>query len=524
MTVTDDSSNPHFPRIPNMSPLSIVLLCLYIVIVVAVSAYGLHRYYVVLTFLRVRQRTRNVHPTARFADLPHVTVQLPMYNEANVAERIIEAACAIDWPRDRLQIQVLDDSTDHSAEIARACCDRMRDAGHDVQYLHRTHRTGYKAGALEEGMAEATGEFLAVFDADFVPHPDILRRTIDLFTDDDLGMVQVRWGHLNRHDSLLTQIQAMYLDGHFVIEQAARAGSGKWFNFNGTAGIWRRRTIADAGGWQHDTLTEDTDLSYRAQLRGWRFQFISDYQCPAELPPTVPAFMTQQHRWNKGLIQTAIKLLPTIFRSEAPLKNKIEAWFHLTSPVMHVIMMGLVLIIAPAILLTVSVEALPTTFALMISSAFMVLGMFAATTFYLAAQWQDRQPLWPALVRMPALMALGIGMSLLNTCAVLEAVLGMKSGFVRTPKYGSKKDGHVDPLLGLATRRMLPGLAELLIGLVLLGCFAISFVQPLALVGTPFLLLFAVGFLAVGVPRLNDARSQRRLADMRGNVIASPSV
>jgi cellulose synthase/poly-beta-1,6-N-acetylglucosamine synthase-like glycosyltransferase len=244
-----------------MNALTLLLLVYYAAVLAVICLYGAHRYWVVWAFLRNRKRSGEVEPAGRFDRLPSVTIQLPMFNERHVAQRVIEAACAIDYPRDLLQVQVLDDSTDESGEIARRCCERLAAAGHNVEYVHRSNREGFKAGALAHGLASARGEFIAVFDADFVPPPDTLCRTIQHFTDPRLGMVQLRWSHLNRHASLLTEIQAMFLDGHFVVEQTARFGAGRWFNFNGTAGIWRRASIEDAGGWQHDTLTEDTDLS-----------------------------------------------------------------------------------------------------------------------------------------------------------------------------------------------------------------------------------------------------------------------
>ncbi len=433
-----------------------------------ICVYGAHRYWMVWAFLRC-QREREPQPPSRFPTLPAVTVQLPMFNERHVAERVIEAACAIDYPRELLQIQVLDDSTDESAEIARACCERLAAAGHDVRYIWRGNRQGFKAGALAHGLSSARGELIAIFDADFVPPPDILRRTIDSFTDPSLGMVQVRWTHLNRFESLLTQIQAMLLDGHFVIEQTARARSGRWFNFNGTAGIWRRSCIEDAGGWQHDTLTEDTDLSYRAQMKGWRFLYAPAVTCPAELPPNVSAFLSQQHRWNKGLIQTAIKLLPRILASPAPLRIKIEAWFHLTSPLVHVAILLLALLAAPLVLLPWAPQRLTGNpgLALGIGTLLVVLGTAAACLFYVTSQRAQGIGLWHTLGRLPALMSVGIGISVTNARAVFEAVVGHQSPFLRTPKYNGAKESTVDPL-AVRRRRLLPaGTIEVGLGLIM---------------------------------------------------------
>jgi cellulose synthase/poly-beta-1,6-N-acetylglucosamine synthase-like glycosyltransferase len=413
----------------------------------------------------------------------------------------------MDYPRDRLQIQVLDDSNDESGEIAGSCCRRLAAAGHNVEYIHRADRGGFKAGALANGMKTATGEFVAVFDADFVPPPDLLQRSIHHFTNPELGMAQLRWAHLNRHDSLLTEIQAMYLDGHFVVEQSARATSGRWFNFNGTAGIWRRTCIEDAGGWQHDTLTEDTDLSYRAQMKGWRFHYLPTVTCPAEVPPTISAFLTQQHRWNKGLIQTAIKLMPSIARSSAPLKTKIEAWFHLTSPLVHLAIVLLALLAAPILLLPwrpPEVE-LNGGIAFGIGAALLILGTLAACTFYVASQWAQGMSFWQTVARLPALMSLGIGISLTNARAVIEAVLGRQSPFLRTPKYNGASASAADPLLRRRPRRLPAGTTELGLGLVMVLCFAVTLVRPQTLLGAPFLLLFASGYLGIGLPMMRRA-------------------
>ena len=298
-----------------LESLSSLALAAYIVVLSLVCIYGAHRYFLVGLYYRFRKAGRSC--ASRFTDLPWVTVQLPMFNERYVAQRIIEQACRIDYPADRLEIQVLDDSTDDTQTIARKTVERMRAAGHNVVYVHRDNRTGYKAGALEAGLKTARGEFVAIFDADFLPPERILQDTIHYFTDPAIGMVQTRWAHLNRDVSVLTQAQAVLLDGHFMIEHTARNRSGRYMSFNGTGGVWRKAALTDAGGWQHDTLTEDLDLSYRAQLRGWRFVFLPDLTSPAELPPEMTAFKAQQHRWTKGGAQTCLKLLPRVLRSPA---------------------------------------------------------------------------------------------------------------------------------------------------------------------------------------------------------------
>ncbi|MHC4414554.1 MAG: cellulose synthase family protein [Planctomycetota bacterium] len=495
-----------------MKTVTLPFLIYYTAVFTLICVYGAHRYWVVWLFLRNRRRRGEPQPPGRYLKLPPVTVQLPMFNERHVAQRIIEAACAIDYPRDLLQVQVLDDSTDESAEIARRCCQRMAAAGHNVQFLHRVNRHGFKAGALAHGLESAQGEFIAVFDADFVPPPDVLRQTIHYFTDPRLGMAQLRWTHLNRNDSLLTQIQAMYLDGHFVIEQTARARSGRWFNFNGTAGMWRRSCIEDAGGWQHDTLTEDTDLSYRAQLKGWRFLYVPTVTCPAEVPPTVSAFLTQQHRWNKGLIQTARKLLPRIITSRAPLKTKIEAWFHLTSPLVHLAIVLMALLIMSTLLLPSLPQSITPNphLAFGIGMLFVILGTMAACTFYLTSQWTQGMSFWHTLARLPALMAIGIGISVTNAKAVLEAMVGKQSPFVRTPKYAGATRSAEDPLLALRRRLFPAGSIEIVLGVIMTLCFLAAFLRPHTLVGAPFLLLFACGYLGIGLPSFRQARERQR--------------
>ncbi|HVT97669.1 MAG TPA: cellulose synthase family protein, partial [Acidobacteriaceae bacterium] len=306
------------------------LLTPYFAVMIVLALYGFHRY--TLVWLYYRNRKNATHePPARFEQLPRVTIQLPIFNEQFVVDRLIDSICRIDYPRDRLEIQVLDDSTDETKEVAQAIVERYRALGNPIVYLHRTNRVGFKAGALDEGLHTATGEFIAIFDADFTPPSDWLMRVVHHFAEPEIGMVQTRWTHLNRDYSFLTQVEAILLDGHFVLEHGARARTGVFFNFNGTAGMWRRCVIDQAGGWQHDTLTEDTDLSYRAQLIGWKFKYLPDVACPAEVPIEMTAFKTQQQRWAKGLIQTSKKILPRLFRSDVPLRVKIEAWYHLTA-------------------------------------------------------------------------------------------------------------------------------------------------------------------------------------------------
>ncbi len=326
-----------------------VLVGFYFIVLGALALYGLHRYF--LLYLYYRHRNRKALPSGRLETLPVVTVQLPLYNEQYVARRIINAAAALDYPRELLEVQVLDDSIDETRAIAREEAEKLSKEGVDVKYLHREDRRGFKAGALAEGLAAARGELIAVFDADFIPRPDFLKKVVPYFADAGVGMVQVRWSHCNRDLSLLTRGQAILLDGHFQIENTARNRSGRFFNFNGTGGIWRRKAIVSSGGWQADTLTEDMDLSYRAQLSGWKFVFLPDVTAPAELPMDINAFKSQQRRWAKGAIQTAKKMLPAVWRSDLPLKVKSEATFHLTNCLAHVLILSLSLMLFPAILL-----------------------------------------------------------------------------------------------------------------------------------------------------------------------------
>src|SRR3954464_671077 len=317
----------------------------YLSVLIGLSAYGIHRYFIIYLYLKNRKRP----PVASsyFEKLPKVTVQLPIFNEVYVAERLIYSVSELDYPRELLQIQVLDDSTDETREITAACAQGLRQRGFNVQRIHRTDRTGFKAGALSVGLAAAQGEFLCILDADFVPQKDLLKRTINFFTNPKVGMIQTRWGHLNRGYSLLTRMQAIFLDGHLLLEQTARSRSGRFFNFNGTAGLWRKSCIEEAGGWQHDTLCEDLDLSYRAQLAGWKFIFLPDLVTPAELPVDMNGFKSQQHRWTKGSIQTCIKLLPKVWQAELPLVVKLEATAHLTSNYAYLLLFCLCILMHP---------------------------------------------------------------------------------------------------------------------------------------------------------------------------------
>src|SRR4029450_3507139 len=326
-----------------------LILVLYFFVLSILAIYGWHRYYLVYLYMKNKGRAPEVPPLPD--PLPRVTIQLPIFNEMYVADRLIDAVCEMDYPTERLEIQVLDDSNDETQDIAESAGQSHAATGVNLRYLHRVDRRGYKAGALEAGLREASGEFIAIFDADFIPSRDFLQRTLPHFTDSGVGMVQARWGHINQDYSLLTKIQSILLDAHFVLEHGGRNRAGCFFNFNGTAGVWRRKAIESAGGWQHDTLTEDLDLSYRAQLKGWRFVFLPDLISPAEVPVEMNSFKSQQHRWAKGSIQTCIKLLPRILRSDVPLHVKTEAFFHLTANFNYPLMCVLSALMAPAMVI-----------------------------------------------------------------------------------------------------------------------------------------------------------------------------
>ncbi len=463
----------------------------YFTVLIGLSVYGVHRYFIVYQFFKHKRRP--MRPQSEFSDLPRVTVQLPLYNECHVAIRLLDAVAALDYPRDRLQIQVLDDSTDETTGLVAARVAELEKTGCRAIHLHRTDRSGYKAGALDHGLATADGEFILILDADFVPPPDLLHRTIHHFTDPNVGMIQTRWGHLNRTYSVLTRVQAMFLDGHLLLEQTARSRSGRFFNFNGTAGIWRRSCIEAAGGWQHDTLTEDLDLSYRAQLAGWNFVFLPDVVTPAELPVEMNGFKSQQHRWTKGSIQTCKKLLPRIWSSPLSLPVKIEATAHLTSNFTYLLLALLCILIHPS----TGGPASPLWWMLLVDIPIFLAATMSATLFYVCAQRELHPKTWHReILYLPVLLALGIGMSLNNARAVLEAVFNHQSEFTRTPKFGIERKGQ-----SWRAGRYLPIKSMLFL---LEAAFALYFTYFVGYalfnrhyLTVPFLLLFAGGFAYV---------------------------
>ena len=467
----------------------------YLSVLICLSAYGVHRYIIIYLFLKYRKR--EPQPVSHFEQLPKVTIQLPIFNEIYVVKRLLRSVSELDYPRKLLQIQVLDDSTDNTCEVTSTCAEELRQRGFNVELIRRVDRTGFKAGALAAGLEAAEGDFVCILDADFVPRPELLKRTIHFFTDPNVGMIQTRWGHLNRTYSLLTRVQAMFLDGHLLLEQTARSRSGRFFNFNGTAGLWRRACIEEAGGWQHDTLTEDLDLSYRAQLAGWRFVFLADVVTPAELPVDMNGFKSQQHRWTKGSIQTCKKLLPTIWRSNLPLVIKLEATGHLTSNFAYLLLALLCVLLHPS---TGGPQGWVRT--VLIDIPIFLTASVSVAVFYICAQRELHPRSWmKEILLLPCLIALGVGLSLNNARAVLEAVFNHKSDFARTPKYGIERKSQPWRTCRYMPLKSLLPIAEMAFALYFtyFVWFAISHRQFLSV---PFLLMFQGGFLYVSLSSL----------------------
>jgi cellulose synthase/poly-beta-1,6-N-acetylglucosamine synthase-like glycosyltransferase len=475
-----------------METFDLVIVIAYFAILAILSFYGLHRY--MMVFLFHKYQNRSTAPESRFEEMPRVTVQLPAYNEMYVMERVIDAVCSFDYPSDKLDIQVLDDSTDETQRIAANAVERWRSLGVDISYIHRENRTGFKAGALENGLRTAKGEFVAIFDADFVPEADFLQKSIHYFTDPSVGMVQGRWEHLNRGYSFLTKTQAIFLDGHFMLESFTRFLSGRFFNFNGTAGILRRKTIEEAGGWEHDTLTEDLDLSYRAQMKGWKFVFLPDLSVPAELPVEISSFKSQQCRWAKGAMQTCKKVLLKILKSDLEPGEKLEAWYHLTGNISYPLMVILSLLLFPALIVRYNQGFFEL---ICIDLPLFILSFSSVSTFYITSQKALHKDWLKRIAYLPGLMAVGIGMTIPGAKAVLEGAVGWKTPFVRTPKFsvaGNKGEWMTKKYrcdIGLLT------LVEIAFGIyftiVTIYCWNLGIYGVI-----PFLMLFQWGYLYTG--------------------------
>jgi cellulose synthase/poly-beta-1,6-N-acetylglucosamine synthase-like glycosyltransferase len=485
---------------------------------IILAFYGLHRYQLVWLYYRNKKNeAKSAEPPARFDEdkLPFVTIQLPSYNEQFVIERLIDACCRIEYPRDRFEIQLLDDSTDETHEVAAEIVERYAKgtaglAPQPIYYLHRTNRYGFKAGALEQGLKTSKGELVAIFDADFVPPTTWLNDVVHHFAEPGVGMVQTRWTHLNRNYSFLTQVEAILLDGHFVLEHGGRSRAGVFFNFNGTAGMWRRQAIDEAGGWEHDTLTEDTDLSYRAQLKGWKFKYLQDVECPAELPIEMTAFKTQQARWAKGLIQVGKKILPGVLKSDAPFHTKLEAWYHLTANISYPLMIVLSTLLMPAMIIR-SWQG-PLQMFLIDLPLFMASTM-SVSSFYLVSQKElFPKTWWKTFLYLPFLMSLGVGLTITNTKAVLEALFGIKSAFARTPKYNVAKKGEKSQAKKYRKRLGIIPWIELAIGCYFAATvwYAVSTENYFTV---PFLLLFVLGYWYTGFMSLFQGLFERRGSD-----------
>ncbi len=499
-----DPARDPFRGIYQLNGFDLAIMIPYFLILGVLAAYGIHRYWLVYCYSK--HRANVPAKPAEPAAWPNVTIQLPIFNERYVVERLVEAISRLDYPSSLLEVQLLDDSTDETQAVARACVERYRALGLQIHYLHRTNREGYKAGALAEGLKSATGEFVAIFDADFQPSPDFLRLTLPYFSDPNLAMVQTRWTYLNRDYSALTEVESILLDGHFVIEHGARARSGRFFNFNGTAGVWRRKAIDDSGGWQHDTLTEDTDLSYRAQLRGWRFLYLPDIECPSELPVEMNAFKAQQARWAKGLMQTAKKILPRVLRADLPFGIKSEAFFHLTANISYPLMVLLSTLLLPAMIVRFYQGWLQM---LLIDLPLFLASSCSISGFYLTAQRALYPKSWTRkIVYLPFVMAVGIGLSVRNAKAVLEAIFGVQSEFARTPKY--RIEGHDGTWQRKSYRNRAGWMPFIEVGLGLYFAVTVYYsVQNENYFTAPFLLLFVWGYLYTGLMSLGQVWIER---------------
>jgi cellulose synthase/poly-beta-1,6-N-acetylglucosamine synthase-like glycosyltransferase len=492
-----------FAGVYHANGFDLAMMIPYFIMLFILATYGLHRYWLVYNYFAYSKNVPGPQPPV--TTWPRVTIQLPIFNERYVIERLVEAISRFDYPRELLDVQVLDDSTDETREVARNCVERHAAQGLPIFYIHRTNREGYKAGALENGLLTARGEFVTIFDADFLPGADFLRRTIPYFMNPNgggqIGMVQTRWTYLNSDYSLLTNVETILLDGHFVVEHGARSRRGTFFNFNGTAGVWRRAAIDEAGGWEHDTLTEDTDLSYRAQLKGWKFLYLPHIECASELPVDMNGFKAQQARWAKGLMQTAKKILPQVFKSDAPFHVKAEAFFHLTANISYPLMVLLSTMLLPAMI----VRFYQGWFQMLVID----LPLFLASTlsissFYLVSQRELRpKTWWRTFLYMPFVMATGIGISVRNAQAVMEAIAGKKSEFARTPKFNIEGKQGTFAKKSYKNKAGWMPYAEVLLGLY----FALTVLYAITnenYATVPFLLLFVWGYLYTGCMSLGQ--------------------
>ncbi|APR99816.1 glycosyltransferase [Pajaroellobacter abortibovis] len=483
-----------------------ILCAMYFTVLLLLACYGFHRSYLVFTCMQHRKELDKLKTAVSPLTLnelkdihkcPMLTVQLPLYNEATVATRLLEYIARLEYPLERLEIQVLDDSTDETRFLVSEQLKEMRKQGFNTIYLHRTNRIGYKAGALEAGLHIAKGELIAIFDADFLPDPSFCRVLIPHFQDPKVGMVQARWGHLNRDFSLLTRVEALMLDGHHLVENRARVGANWLFNFSGTGGIWRKEAIENSGGWQHDTLTEDLDLSYRAQLAGWKFIYRADIVTPAELPEELSTFRAQQYRWAKGTVQTARKLLKRVMNSDLTRSQKVEAFFHLTPHFAYPLMMILSLLLLPALIL---MPATNVTMMLLIDLPLCVGTTGSLMGFYMLAQTAQGRSASDAVRLLPALLAIGAGLAPHLSQGVLKGFQAQAGEFVRTPKKGGRSSRY-------QSRTEFPFL-EAFLCLFSVGSTFAS-LETKHWFATPFALLFACGYGYVTCSIVGEQMSRR---------------
>lgn len=464
--------------------------------------FGLHGF--IMLYYHKKYRTVQHKPVADFECEDPVTIQLPLYNELYVVERLINAVCEIDYPKDKLEIQVLDDSTDETIQVGRNIVEEKKKLGFDISYIHRENRQGFKAGALKEGLATAKGKYIAIFDADFIPRKNFLKKTLSFFNDEKVGMVQSRWEHLNSNHSILTKAQALALDGHFVIEQTVRNQAGFFINFNGTGGVWRKDCIEDAGNWNSDTLTEDLDLSYRAQLNGWKFIFLKDFTSPAELPSEINALKAQQFRWTKGAIETAKKILPLVWKSKISLRVKLQSTFHLSNNLVFPFILLAAILNVPLIFIKNS-GSHEVYFAFM---SIFVLAFISTFLFYLYSQKDIRTDWRKKIVFFPLFMAGSMGLAVNNSRAVIEGLMNRKSEFVRTPKFMvvDEKDSwtgkkYLNNKIGFSVIVELIMAVYCLIGV-------LSSIYFLEIAALPFQLLFFTGFSFVAITSIRHALSK----------------
>jgi cellulose synthase/poly-beta-1,6-N-acetylglucosamine synthase-like glycosyltransferase len=475
------------------------ILVLYSVSLALLFIFGANGY--VMVYLYKKHRSKTAADPKPLRHFPKVTIQLPIYNEVYVVERLIRAVCEIDYPRELMEIQVLDDSTDETTNVARQRVKHYQAQGYAITVLHRDNRKGFKAGALREGLESATGEFIAIFDADFVPPKDFLKRTLPHFDDPKIGVVQTRWGHLNDEYSVLTRAQAIGLDGHFVIEQTARNRAGFFINFNGTAGIWRRACILDAGNWSDDTLTEDLDLSYRAQLRGWKFKFLPEVVCRAEIPAEVGGVKAQQFRWTKGAMETARKILPQLWRSQWPLAFKLQSTIHLTNNMVFPFILIVGILNVPLVLIK-NGSANDHSLYFAIISLF-ALSFFGSFLMYLTAQREGYKDWRRRILYFPIFMAGSMGLSANNTRAIWQGLFNHRSEFLRTPKYNletprdSFRDKKYFNLQEQWRRHVRNGLVEGFLSIYCLAGLAVAvYYRDLSALPFQCLYCFGYGFIA----------------------------